>query len=187
MADLKRRVESQPWGKSGWLPELKVIRWDALDAHREQHEAAVAAVGAASSDRQVAATVRDLCDAVEAAVIDLRKRCGFTFGVASRGNPENEFASIYGRLRDEIEHQVGGRAPVGHDSIAEWAERTGAAPELHEAALRRMDLREDYDAWFEFQQVTLNGASRLVGGSIVPLPAAEAAAIRQELQIGAAA
>jgi hypothetical protein len=186
--NLRRRVEGQRWAQGDWLPELREIEWDALERHRRRHADALAALEKARSDKQVTEAVRDLCGAVEAAVHDLRQRCAFTYSPQSQAEGEkNEWAILYLAARDEIERVVGGKAPVGPDSIREWIERLDPAPELIEAAYRREHLREDYDAWFAFQQVTLLGPSRLVNGAILPLVVAEAGAIRQELAIGAAA
>ena len=187
LTDLKRRVMACAWAQSGWLPELKVIRWQPFDQHREEHEEAVANLAAAKTDKAIETAIRELGDLVEALVFDLRRRCGLTFSVASQPDASNEFEAVYAVERAKVAAEPRlNEAPTTHPWIDEWQQKEQPAAELVELAHRRVDLVSDWERFRGFVNVQLNGPCRLNNARVEPMPVNEASAAREELATAAA-
>ena len=180
LADLVRRVRLCAWSRPDFFPEWQVVRWAPLDRQRDLHREAAEAFEAAK-DRDLADALATLLDTAEVAILDLR----------SRWDGPGEWEAAFAAVRDDLDlHRIRLReAPLGWDSIRQWAE-TGPPPDLVELAERRQRLSEDAEMVTGLRLKVKDGPEVLTVGEIVPMAVSEVRAARAELlnlKAGAAA
>jgi hypothetical protein len=164
-----RAIDRFPWSKSGWLPELQVIRWPALERRRGEHEKAVAAY---EKDGDGTGAALTLLDAVEAAV----KSLDLTF----EAKGEDGWRASYEQERETHDRADLRGVPVAGPQLDAWIE-ANADDERVDAAKRRLQVREDADAIAQLRETVLGRDRWLRAGRILKRVEVEVAEAREAI------